>query len=116
MSAPDDPTLPTSVAPPGAAPDEPPPDEGDEAIPDSGQFRDLLRRTAAAPPPPPQRDVLAGVQKRLRSRSEGKFFADGWSTREENPRGTYLITAGVMLLLLVVAYWALVPGGVGVTP
>ena len=112
MSAPDDPTVPT------AATDPHPPDEtdltgGDESAADSGQWRDLLRRAAA--PPPPQRDVLAGVQRRLRSRSEGKFFADGWSTREQNPRGTYLITAAVMLLLLIVAYWALVPGGVGLS-
>ena len=114
MSAPDDPTLPTALGSP--PPPDDPPDEGDESGPDSDQLRDLLRRTAAAAPPPPERDLLVGVQRKIRSRSEGKFFADGWSTRETNPRGTYLITAAVMLLLLGVAYWALVPGAIATPP
>lgn len=92
------------------------PDDPEEQAPDSGKLRDLLRRAAEAPPPPPQKDLLKGVQGKLRSRSQGKFYADGWATREENPRGTYLITAALMLLLLLLVYWSLVPGGVGVSP
>jgi hypothetical protein len=88
----------------------------DEDIPDSGRFKSLLKMAVEAPPPPPKSDVLSGVQKRLRERSEGKFYADGWSTREDNPRFTYLVTAIVMLLLLVIAYVSLVPSGIGKLP
>ena len=117
MSAPDDLTQPTAAAsPPEHDPEESFDEEDEGQGPDSDQLRDLLRRASATAPPPPKRDVLAGVQSRLRTRSEGKFYADGWSTREANPRGTYLITAAVMLLLLVVAYWALVPGDIGLSP
>lgn len=99
--------------PGGDRPEEP--EEGDRG-PDSDALRDLLRRAADEPLPPPKKDVLRGVQQRLRVRSKGKFYADGWSTRDDNPRGTYLITAAVMLVLLGMVYWALVPGGVGVIP
>lgn len=92
------------------------PDPPDDEIPDSARFRELLRSAAALPPPPPKKDVLRSVQREIRSRSQGKFYADGWSTREDNPRGTYLITAAVMLVLLAAVYWALVPGGIGVVP
>ena len=93
------------------------PNETDhEADPDSApgadSLRDLLRRTKELPPPPPQKDLLRGVQKKLRRRSGGKFYADGWSTREEHPRGTYLVTAAVMLVLVAIVYLALVPGGI----
>jgi hypothetical protein len=114
MSAPDD----SSASPAEAsAPVEPPEaDDFDESGPDSDNLRDLLRRTAAAPVPPPKVDLLRGVQGKLRTRSEGKFYATSWATREDNPRSTYLITAAVMLLLLVIVYWALVPGDIGLVP
>jgi hypothetical protein len=95
--------------PADAATDEPP---GGPA-PDSDRLRELLRRAASVPVPAPKADVLRGVQRRIRARSQGKFYADGWSTREEHPRGTYLVTAAVMLVLLAVVYLALVPGGIG---
>jgi hypothetical protein len=101
MTKPDDPESPVGEAPP------------DDDAPDSARMRALLKRTAAAPPPPPKADVLRGVQRRLRVRSKGKFYANGWSTREDNPKTTYLVTAGVMLLLVLVVYLALVPGGIG---
>lgn len=88
----------------------------EEQAPDSSKLRELLRRSVEVPVPPPQKDLLKGVQGRLRTRSHGKFYADGWSTREDNPRGTYLVTAAVMLILLFLAYQALVPGGVGISP
>jgi hypothetical protein len=84
-------------------------DEPMDDGPSSGGLRDLLRRTADAPVPPPKTDVLQGVQRRLRQRSRGKFYADGWSTREESPRGTYLITAAVMLFVVLVLYYMLAP-------
>ena len=88
----------------------------DDDLPDSARFKALLRRAVEAPPPPPKVDLLSGVQQRLRDRSQGKFYADGWSTREENPRFTYLITAIVMLTLVLLAYFSLVPSGVGKLP
>jgi len=110
MSAPDD----TKGAPP-EEPVQPAPEE--EAMPDdapdSGRLRDLLKRASQVPPPAPKKDVLHGVQRRIRQRSRGKFYADGWSTREENPRSTYLVTAVVMLVLLGIVYFVLVPGGIG---
>ncbi len=93
------------------------PDEAfDEEGPDSDRFRSLLKLAVEAPPPPPKVDLLSGVQKRLRERSRGKFYADGWSTREDNPRFTYLVTALVMLVLVLVAYFSLVPSGAAKLP
>lgn len=102
---------------------EPPLDDGplddgslDEDMPDSARFKSLLKLAVEAPPPPPKGDLLSGVQKRLRERSRGKFYADGWSTREDNPRFTYLVTALVMLVLVLIAYFSLVPSGAAKLP
>jgi hypothetical protein len=70
--------------------------------------RDLVRRTlsndALAKEAP---DILRGVQRRIRIRSRGKFFADGWSTTQA--RHAYLLIALITLLLAATAYVALVP-------
>lgn len=87
------------------------PEQDPDSEPGADSVRDLLRRTRALPPPPPKKDLLRGVQTKLRRRSGGKFYADGWSTRDENPRSTYLVTATVMLVVLVLVYFALAPGG-----
>jgi hypothetical protein len=58
------------------------------------------RREGDSPP-----DVLRGVQRKIRQRSRGKFFADGWSTT--NARFSYVLVAVVMLIILGVAYFAL---------
>ena len=78
-------------------------DEKEEA-----QVRDLLKRALSneslgqgAP------DLLAGVQRRIRKRSRGKFFADGWSTGQA--RIGYVLVALVTLLLVLVAFYALGP-------
>lgn len=102
--------------PVAGAPGDPPDEFPDEDIPDSDRFKSLLKLAVEAPPPPPKADVLSGVQKRLRERSRGKFYADGWSTREDNPRFTYLVTALVMLVLVLVAYFSLVPSGAAKLP
>ena len=75
---------------------------------DEAQVRDLLKRALShesmssdAP------DLLAGVQRRIRKRSRGKFFADGWSTGQA--RIGYVLVALVTLLLVLVAYYALGP-------
>jgi hypothetical protein len=54
-------------------------------------------------------DVLGGFQKKIRQRSAGKFYADGWSTSREPPIMTYLITSFIMLAIIGAAYLVLYP-------
>jgi len=75
---------------------------------EEAQVRDLLKRALSneslgqgAP------DLLPGVQRRIRRRSRGKFFGDGWSTGQA--RIGYVLVALVTLLLVLVAYYALGP-------
>jgi hypothetical protein len=72
--------------------------------PESQAVRALLKRSLArdgddAP------DLLPGIQRRLRKRSRGKFFADGWSTA--NTRTTYVLMGLSTILLVALAYIAL---------
>ena len=75
---------------------------------EEAQVRDLLKRALSneslgqSTP-----DLLEGVQRRIRKRSRGKFFADGWSTGQA--RIGYVLVALVTLLLVLVAYYALGP-------
>jgi hypothetical protein len=71
----------------------------------------LLKRsldTKATPAPAP--DFLRGVQKRIRTRSRGKFYADGWSVT--SPRASYTLIALVMLIVVGIAYVVLGPTGI----
>lgn len=52
-------------------------------------------------------DLLQSVQTKLRQRSGGKFYAEGWSLSKHPPISTYLITSLLMLALLLVLYAAL---------
>ena len=52
-------------------------------------------------------DLLPGVQRRLRKRSRGKFFGDGWSTAQA--RTSYVLIALATVLLVALAYFALGP-------
>jgi hypothetical protein len=52
-------------------------------------------------------DLLQGVQRRIRRRSRGKFFADGWSTGQA--KIGYVLVALVTLVLVALAYFALGP-------
>jgi hypothetical protein len=72
----------------------------------------LLRRSLTEPAHPgkPSPSILRGVQRRIRKRSRGRFFADGWSTADG--RVNHLLIAAGMLIVLVVAYFALGPMGV----
>ncbi len=83
-----------------------PSETNDEA--ENQAVRDLVRRTlsndALAKEAP---DILRGVQRRIRIRSRGKFFADGWSTTQA--RHAYLLIALITLLLAATAYVVLVP-------
>ena len=54
-------------------------------------------------------DVLGGFQRKLRERSRGKFYADGWSTSRHAPINTYLITSLMMLAVLGIVYALLAP-------
>jgi hypothetical protein len=54
-------------------------------------------------------DLLAGVQRRIRARSRGKFFNDGWSTTQA--RANYALIGVLTLLLAVLAYYMLSPMG-----
>lgn len=54
--------------------------------------------------------LLVGVQRKLRQRSKGKFYADGWSTTAS--RVNYTLVAGVMLVVIVAVYLALGPMGI----
>jgi hypothetical protein len=82
-------------------------DVGDDG-PESQAMRDLLKRSLSgealrAETP----DLLPGVQKRIRRRSSGKFFGDGWST--SHARFNYVLVALVTLLLVALAFFALGP-------
>jgi hypothetical protein len=81
-------------------------DEGDDAS--DAAVRSLLKRalgpgTVSGPPP----DLLPGVQRRIRVRSRGKFYADGWSTGQA--RVSYALAGLVTVALALVAYLAMVP-------
>jgi hypothetical protein len=88
------------------APEEDAPDSRDD-----DPIRALLKRSAqldaqsGAPV-----DLLRGVQRRIRRRSKGKFFADGWSTGAS--RVSYALVAALMLLIVALAYFALGPVGI----
>jgi hypothetical protein len=76
------------------------PSDADDSL--RSLLRGALREEAPAP------NVLAGVQKKIRERSKGKFYADGWSTAKA-PLNTYLVTSLLMLAVLVVSYALLSP-------
>lgn len=61
--------------------------------------------------PAPSKDalLLASVQRKLRKRSKGKFYGDGWSTSQT--KLSYALVAGVMLVTIVAVYLALGPTG-----
>lgn len=74
----------------------------------------LLKKSLApkeeAPEPAKDQELLASVQRKLRQRSKGKFYADGWSTTQS--RMNYGLIAGVMLVVIVAVYLALGPMGI----
>jgi hypothetical protein len=99
------------AGPTGDEPDAPESDDAetgeqelDEA--DESKMRDLLKGALDLEhaEPPPDAQFLRGVQKRLRERSGGKFYADGWSTAKHPPTYTYLWTSVLMLAIVVLAY------------
>jgi hypothetical protein len=75
---------------------------------DDGELRNLLRGLGGAEEAP-KSDMLRGVQERIRRRSRGKFYADGWSTAKHPPIHTYLVTSALMLAIAIVVYIVLSP-------
>jgi hypothetical protein len=84
------------------------PQESTDEESDDELVRDLLKRTLAfdvvAKDAP---DLLQGVQRRIRRRSRGKFFGDGWSTGQA--RLGYVLVALATLVLVAAAYFVLGP-------
>ncbi len=75
---------------------------------EEARLRSLLRGALdAAPYESP--DVLRGVQRKLRERSGGKFYADGWSTTRYAPISTYFVTSLMMLSFVVFIYFVIHP-------
>jgi hypothetical protein len=89
-------------------------DEGDVPL-DEVEMRDMLRKALRPPPGAVAPELLQGVQKKLRTRSKGKFYGDGWSTAR-SPRSTYLVTSVLMLVLIGFVFLILLPWGSGALP
>lgn len=83
-------------------------DEGDGPLIDEVDLKEALRGALQPPPGSVAPSLLRGVQKRLRVRSRGKFYGDGWSTAE-SPKTTYLVTSVLMLVLVALIFLILVP-------
>ena len=86
----------------GDSPSDSPPDSkaGDA-------MRALLKRSLGTESEQP---LLRGVQKKIRRRSRGKFYADGWSTTDA--KVSYALVALIMLALIAVVYFVLGPTGI----
>ena len=72
-------------------------------------MRALLKRSMSKAEPAPTKPILSEVQRKIRVRSKGKFFSDGWSTTAA--KVNYALVAVLMLLIVAVAYFALGPMG-----
>jgi hypothetical protein len=79
----------------------------DELAHDEHAVRSLLKRSRVLPVKG-EVDLLGGVQRKIRQRSRGRFFADGWSTGRA-ATSTYVVTALLMLGILAIAYFVLIP-------
>lgn len=88
-------------------PGEPEPANGDnDDERDAAAVHDLLKRSFAADEENAP-DLLVGVQRRIRHRSRGKFFADGWSTT--HVRISYALIGMITVLLVLLSYYLLSP-------
>jgi hypothetical protein len=75
---------------------------------EDARLRSLLRGALDAVPEESP-DVLRGVQRKLRERSGGKFYADGWSTTRYAPISTFFVTSLMMLSFIVFIYFVIHP-------
>jgi hypothetical protein len=85
-------------------------DVSDEALAEQEKAMRSLLSAASIPRPASAPDLLPAVQRKIRRRSKGKFFADGWSTSQM--RVSYALIAVVMLIVIGAAYVALGPTGI----
>ncbi len=79
-------------------------DERRLSNPDGALLRSVLDADIGQVP-----NVLDGVQRRIRRRSAGRFYADGWSTSRYAPTSVYLLTALFMLGICALTYAVLRP-------
>lgn len=83
---------------------------------DEEAMRALLKRSfdigAKAHAPPPEAAIVRGFQERVRRRSKGKFYGDGWSTTQS--RVSVALVAALMLFIAALVYVSM--GPVGVSP
>jgi len=84
---------------------------GDFAELDDVDVKDLLRKALAPPTGGKPPNISERVQKHIRERSEGRFFATRWSTSSA-PVATFLVTSVLMLLVVLLAWLFLSPTGV----
>jgi hypothetical protein len=83
------------------------PDDGAEPDENDPVRHWIKRSLAESELSPKMPDLLPGVQRRIRLRSRGKFFADGWSTTQA--RTSYVLVGVITLLLVALACVALSP-------
>ena len=96
-------------------PKEPSASEDEELPADAAEdvaIQSLLRKSMGERGPVVVPDLVTGVQKKLRKRSRGKFYADGWSTATS--RTSYVLVAVAMLLVVAIAYLVLGPTAISV--
>ncbi|NUO49587.1 MAG: hypothetical protein HOV80_12090 [Polyangiaceae bacterium] len=98
----------TEKEPPPSSGDAPPSSEEGDVVVDEVDLKEALRGALRPPPGSVAPDLLRGVQKKLRVRSRGKFYGDGWST-SASPRSTYLVTSAIMLVLVAIVFLVLMP-------
>lgn len=97
----------------GSNPEPAPPSDRAEGVTeelDDVDMRELLRAALRPPPGAVAPELLPAVQRKIRIRSRGKFYGDGWSTARA-PRSTYLFTSLLMLAIIVLVVVVLVPWG-----
>ena len=87
------------------------PDVPEASLLDDNEVRLILRRALRLEKEKPI-DVLKGVQNKIRKRSGGKFYADGWATGG-SPPSTYIVTSVLMLVLAVLVFFVFAPTGWG---
>jgi hypothetical protein len=71
--------------------------------------RSLVNVEDDLPAPAEEAKLLVNVQTKLRKRSKGKFYGDGWSTSQS--KISYILIATMMLVTIVAVYFALGPTG-----
>ena len=71
------------------------------------EFCELLRLTSSQPGPAATPDLLAGVQRRLRARSRGRFYRDRFAERSGLVRASPLWIALALVVICVTVWLAL---------